>query len=221
MDTTPQSPILAPPEPGEKPISMDPEYEERLRTFKSDCENHGNAVACHQLAEFASVVHSDFKKSFELYRSSCYAEKELKGSPSQAQGMATTKDGGRFYPPSCFNLARQYLAGRGCAQSDAEAYKALDRACSTSHTGACHFLGVLLLDKGDKGKGGKASAVPYDGVRGVEALKTACVQGGDVNSCSLAGGALLDTHKMYEDVEKKVSYKSLWQRKRGPIHHAP
>ena len=150
------------------------------------------------------MVHSDFKKSFELYRSSCYAEKELQGSPSQVQGMATTPDGGRFYPPSCFNLARQYLAGRGCAQSDAEAYKALNRACSTSHTGACHFLGVLLLDRGD----GK-SAVPstYDGVRGVEALKTACMQGGDVNSCSLAGGALLDTHKLYEDLEKKWTLK--------------
>lgn len=131
---------------------------------------------------------------------------------SQSQGMSTTKNGGRFYPPSCFNLARQYLAGKGCIQSDEKAFKALERSCSASHAGACHFLGVLLLSKGDK-DGPDVSR--YDGVRGVEALRTACVDGGDVNSCGVAGGALLNVNNMYADVEKKWSLKSRTEQAEG------
>ena len=35
------------------PQALDPQYEERVEGFKVDCQN-GNAMACHQLAEFSS-----------------------------------------------------------------------------------------------------------------------------------------------------------------------
>ena len=118
--------------------------------------------------------------------------------------VQTKKGNGLFYPPSCFNLARQYLAGKGTDQSDTEALKALERSCeSAGHAGACHHLGTMLLSKEDDGKG-----VKYDGVRGLKALTDACEEGDGV-SCHLAGGVMLDESGRFKDVERK------WGRGRG------
>lgn len=57
-----------------------------MRVFESDCnDGKGNAVACHQVGEFLSVVKSDFDKSGKLFEMNCRT---------------------REHPPSCFNLGR-------------------------------------------------------------------------------------------------------------------
>lgn len=57
-----------------------------MRGFEADCNNgKGNSVACHQVAEFLSVVKNDFDKAGKLYDMNC-----------------RTRD----HAPSCFNLGR-------------------------------------------------------------------------------------------------------------------
>ena len=154
-----------------------------------------------------TVVMSDFNESFKLYLSSCYLESSSSlpfTTVSKQQGIVKTNDGkGLFYPPSCFNAARQYLAGKGTEQSDKEAFKALVRSCeSGSHAGACHHLGTMLLSKDEADDRG----VPYDGVRGLGALSRACEEGDGV-SCHLGGSVLLDNTGRYKDVQKKYGGK--------------
>lgn len=57
-----------------------------MRTFESDC-NHGkgNAVACHQVGEYLSVVKNDFEKAGKIFKLNCDS---------------------REHAPSCFNLGR-------------------------------------------------------------------------------------------------------------------
>lgn len=57
-----------------------------MRAFESDCnDGKGNAVACHQVGEFLSVVKSDFQKAGKLFEMNCETRK---------------------HAPSCFNLGR-------------------------------------------------------------------------------------------------------------------
>jgi len=178
------------------PQALDPELEERIAAFTSDCENNKSPIACHQLAEFQSVVHSDFAKSFHLYHSSCYNEAaaKVRGAKPDQQGIVTGPSGSSFYPPSCFNLARQYLSGRGVPKSDAHAYKALTRACDEAgHVGACHHLGIMLLSG--------SPAVPKDEPRGLKCLERAC-EAGDVSSCHAVASVLLAPASKYPGVDK-------------------
>lgn len=57
-----------------------------MRGFESDCgDGKGNAVACHQVGEFLSVVKNDFKRAGKIFGMNC-------------------ED--RGHGPSCFNLGR-------------------------------------------------------------------------------------------------------------------
>lgn len=59
---------------------------QRMRTFESDCnDGKGNAVACHQVGEYLSVVKNDFDKAAKIFGMNC-----------------NTRD----HAPSCFNLGR-------------------------------------------------------------------------------------------------------------------
>jgi TPR repeat protein len=107
----------------------------------------------------------------------------------------TSPTGARFYPPSCFNLSRQYLAGRGVEKSDSGAYRALERSCDQAgHVGACHHLGVMLLSGGD--------GVRKQEGRGARCLERACGMG-DVTSCHAVASVLLSEGK-YPGAAKEV-----------------
>lgn len=57
-----------------------------MRVFESDCnDGKGNAVACHQVGEFLSVVKNDFEKAGKIFNMNCKS---------------------RDHAPSCFNLGR-------------------------------------------------------------------------------------------------------------------
>lgn len=57
-----------------------------MRTFESDCnDGKGNAVACHQVGEYLSVVKNNFDSAGKIFEMNC-----------------NTRD----HAPSCFNLGR-------------------------------------------------------------------------------------------------------------------
>lgn len=55
------------------------------------------------------------------------------------------------HPPSCFNLGRLFLGGRGVPQSDARSLKCFETSCKAGHGMACHHMGLLLLYGKDGG----------------------------------------------------------------------
>ena len=66
---------------------VDAEYEARMTGFEVDCnDGKGNAMACHQVGEFFSVVKSDHVRAAAVYDKNCNSEKS--------------------YAASCFNLGR-------------------------------------------------------------------------------------------------------------------
>eukprot|EP00904_Undaria_pinnatifida_P001080 jgi/Undpi1/10973/HiC_scaffold_30.g13274.m1 len=141
---------------------VDEEYEERMRGFESDCgDGKGNAVACHQVGEFLSVVKNDFKRAGKIFGMNC-------------------ED--RGHGPSCFNLGRFLLAGKGVEQSDAKAEKVFDSACGKDHQPACLHLGFLHLYGGDGFK--------RDIKKAHSVLDSSC-QGGLADSCNMLAKQLL------------------------------
>ncbi|EWM21891.1 hcp beta-lactamase-like protein [Nannochloropsis gaditana] len=111
--------------------AIDPEYEERMLAFEMDCDKgKGDAWACHSVGEFLAVVKGDYNKAAKVYTDNC-----AKYS----------------HPPSCFNLGRLYLGGRGVPQSDTRSLKCFDTSCKAGHGMACHHMGLLLLYGKDGG----------------------------------------------------------------------
>eukprot|EP00903_Cladosiphon_okamuranus_P009092 g8690.t1 len=141
---------------------VDAEYEERMRTFESDCnDGKGNAVACHQVGEFLSVVKNDFDKAGKIFEMNCNT---------------------REHAPSCFNLGRFLLAGKGLPQSDAKAEKVFDSACGKDHQPACLHLGFMHLYGGEGFK--------RDMKKATEVLDSSC-SGGLADSCNMLAKQLL------------------------------
>ena len=67
---------------------VDEAYETKMAAFEADCnDGKGEAVACHHVGEFYSVVKEDRKRAAAVYEKNC-----------QEKG----------YGPSCFNLGRLF-----------------------------------------------------------------------------------------------------------------
>ena len=103
---------------------VDDAYETKMAAFESDCnDGKGEALPCHQTAEFYSVVKEDRARSAKLYERNC----REKG-----------------YPASCFNLGKLHLAGKGVPQDDATAEKLFAKACKGGHLSGCYHQGLLM-----------------------------------------------------------------------------
>ena len=202
----------------EKPISLDPEYDEKLASFKVEC-NNGSLVACHSLAEFASVVEQDFEKAAGLYIRGCYAENNGVGSGggrnngalpkddakisnqlgfSNGQGVVKGKHNGKAiaeYPPSCFNLGRMLLSGKGVTEDVTKSKECFERACDIgNHYPSCHHLAIMLLDGVDKVKSEIVAKnyIKPEPLRAKKLLERGCYEGEDPATCYLLGGILLN-----------------------------
>jgi hypothetical protein len=67
---------------------VDEAYEQKMVGFEVDCNGgKGEAIACHNVGEFFSVVKNDKERAAKVYDNNC----SVKG-----------------YSASCFNLARLY-----------------------------------------------------------------------------------------------------------------
>lgn len=141
-----------------------------MTAFEVDCnDGKGEPMACHNVGEFFSVVQDEHARAAKVYKDNC---------PN--------------YAPSCFNLARLHLAGRGVPQDDAEADRLFDKACkSGKHMAACYHQGVLsFLSADGKGKSG----APRDDKKQQQALtllEKTCRQG-EMDSCYFVGSHLLN-----------------------------
>jgi TPR repeat protein len=176
------------------------DFEQRLTAFKSDCDN-GSVIACHSLAEFTSVVMEDFEGAYAIFNKGCYVEREMKESVASGKslGQGTVrgtdpKDGKSsaiLYPPSCFNLGRHYLIGKGVKRDDVQAYDAFNRGCTVgNHLPSCHHLSIMLLDDTQEEKK-TVKKLKADINRAAVLLEESCVEGGDQESCYMVGGLFL------------------------------
>lgn len=135
---------------------IDDEYEERMTKFESNCaDGTGNPVACHQVGEYLSVVKNDYVKAARVFKKNCESLE---------------------HAPSCFNLARLFLGGKGVEQSDAEAVKNFEKACDGDHQPACYHAGYMLLHG--------AESVKQNTHKAMNALDSSC-NGGLADGCHL------------------------------------
>lgn len=103
---------------------MDSVYEIKMVAFESDCnDGKGDSLGCHHAAEYFAAVKEEHERAAGLFHQNC-AEKD-------------------FYP-SCFNLARAYLIGRGVEQSDKQSEALYGKACKGGHLISCDHQATLL-----------------------------------------------------------------------------
>lgn len=150
---------------------VDDAYLTKMAAFESDCnDGKGEPAACHHVGEFYSIVREEYIRAARVYRDNC---------PK--------------YAPSCFNLAKFYLAGKGVKQDDDEATKLFSKACKDgNHLAACYHQGVLAFLSGD-GKNPKNPQPKNDKMQqeGIKLLEKNC-KDGEVDSCYFVGSYLLN-----------------------------
>ncbi len=166
---------------------VDSDYELKMAAFEVDCnDGFGFGTACHHVAEFYSVVKDEHDRAKNVFEKNCHRDKNP-------------------YFPSCFNLGKLYLAGRGnVKQDDVKALASFKRACDNGHLQACYHSGVVqyLLNDGTGESKTKNEEAQNDGIR---ILEKACVES-ELDSCYFAG-----THY----INKKTS-----DRFRNPVRAA-
>lgn len=109
---------------------IDDAYETKMVAFEIDCnDGKGEPIACHHAAEYFALVKEEYNKAAKIYQMNCY---------------------NKNYGPSCFNLARYHLAGKGVEQSDPQAEKLFETACTGQHLQACYFQALMLYTNGFK-----------------------------------------------------------------------
>jgi cytochrome c oxidase assembly factor 7 len=149
---------------------VDERYEEKMAAFEVDCnDGHGAGKACHHVGEFYSVVKDEHDRAKAIYEVNCFREKDP-------------------YYPSCFNLAKLYLSGRGgVGQNDEHASELFKRACDHDHLQACYHQGVLqyLLNSGNTANGSNVKDEKIQ-MKAIKVLEKACVEG-ESDSCYFAG----------------------------------
>jgi len=147
---------------------VDEEYELKMAAFEVDCnDGFGFGTACHHVAEFYSVVKDEHDRAKATFEKNCHREKNP-------------------YYPSCFNLGKLYLSGRGSIKQDDElAASNFKRACDNGHLQACYHQGVLkyLLNDGS-GEGEVKNEKEQSA--GIIVLEKACMDG-ELDSCYFAG----------------------------------
>lgn len=151
---------------------VDDAYIAKMAAFESDCnEGRGEPAACHHVGEFYSVVRDEHERAARVYRDNCSR-----------------------YAPSCFNLAKLYMAGRGAKQDDDEALRLFSKACKDgNHMAACYHQGVLAFLAAD-GKNPHKPQQAQDSKKQQEALKlleSNCTTLGEVDSCYFVGSYLI------------------------------
>lgn len=176
---------------------VDEAYELKMTAFELDCNNgKGEAMACHQVGEFFSVVKDNHKKAAKVYHENCHSKN---------------------YAPSCFNLGRLNLAGRGLPQNDAEAEVLFEKACKGDHLAACHHQALLMyLSAKSKKSSSPNTDEKFSSV--LKLMKDNCEKG-QPESCYFSGSYLIDP-KLHSDRRDPVKASALF--KNGcDLNHGP
>ena len=165
------------------PKIIDPESQAQVEEYIKSCDNgKGPAVACFSTAEYLSLMERNYEEAVRLYETTCFRPIDDK-SPNLVQ----MKDGSKSYPPSCFNLARFRMTGKGKTKfSHLEGYELFARGCEAGHHGACHFQARMLASAPNSFEG-----VKHDPQKAFELFEFACKDGTDAFSCFTAATMLL------------------------------
>ena len=172
---------------------VDDAYETKMSAFESDCnDGKGEALPCHQTAEFFSVVKEDRERASKLYERNC----REKG-----------------YPASCFNLGKLHLAGKGVQQDDQAAERLFTKACKGGHLSACYHQGLLSF-LAEQSKQHKPTTSPSSSATKIkltwkqqDALKLLeknC-QAGEFESCYFTGSHYLNPDVVDRNPHRAIS----------------
>jgi len=103
---------------------VDDEYITKMVGFETDCAaGGGEPMACHNTGEFFGVVKNDHNRASEIFKRNCNE---------------------RDFGPSCFNLAKLYLGGKGVPEDNNKAELNFGKACQWGHVPACYHQGIML-----------------------------------------------------------------------------
>jgi len=173
------------------PRVIDDQSRAEVDEYMRSCDGgKGPAVACHAAAEYLSTFERKHKEAVELYKNACYRTKSSKKNDRATQGCEDMDDGTVGYAPSCFNLARFLMTGKGGTHfSHREGYENFERACKAKHTGGCLFLAKMLASPPGSFRG-----VTYDPMRAMELYQFTCDEGDSVACFTLAGMLLKGAH---------------------------
>jgi TPR repeat protein len=162
----------------ELPSIIDEESQQQVDDYKQACDGgKGPMVACFATGEFISMFERKHIDAFELYNNTCFRPLQDK-SPNGKE-----VDGTKAYPPSCFNLAKMLMTGKGGVPVDRKrAYETFDRACRAGHGGACHIQAKMLLSP----PGALGKEIPYDPYKAMELYQQVCDTGDSVSCFTLA-----------------------------------
>lgn len=150
---------------------VDDAYDEKMVAFESDCnDGKGEAIACHHVGEYFSLVKDDFIRSAKVYGQNC----EAKG-----------------YAPSCFNLGRLYMTGKGVNQSDKQATDLFNKACKDGHLLGCYHEAIMLYSANERIGNSKVDQLKtpekaeQDKKQSLKLFDFACKEG-EIDSCYFA-----------------------------------
>jgi len=147
---------------------VDEAYETKMVAFESDCnDGNGEASACHHVGEFLSIVKDKHKNAAVVYEGNC-------------------KKG---YGPSCFNLGKLFLAGKGVRQDDNEAETLFTKACGTGHVAGCYHQALLMYLQSTPSES-NVSANLKKQKEAIQLFEKNC-KNGDSDSCYFAGSAYI------------------------------
>jgi len=179
---------------------VDDEYELKMAAFELDCnDGFGFGSACHHVAEFYSVVKDEHDRAKATFEKNCHREKNP-------------------YYPSCFNLGKLYLSGRGSIkQNDELAASNFKRACDNGHLQACYHQGVLKYLLNDGSGEGEVKDEVQQSV-GIRVLEKACMDG-ELDSCYFAGTHYIN--KQTSDAYRSPLKGAELMKKACDSNHAP
>jgi len=162
----------------ELPSMIDEESQQQVDDYRDACNGgKGPMVACFATAEFLSMFEQKHIEASKLFENTCFRPFKDK-SPNGKE-----VDGTKAYPPSCFNLAKMLMTGKGGVPVDRKrAYEVFDRACSAGHGGACHIQAKILLSP----PGSLGKDIPYDPYKAMDLYQGVCDLGDSVSCFTLA-----------------------------------
>eukprot|EP00586_Coscinodiscus_wailesii_P022790 CAMPEP_0172497240 /NCGR_PEP_ID=MMETSP1066-20121228/97108_1 /TAXON_ID=671091 /ORGANISM="Coscinodiscus wailesii, Strain CCMP2513" /LENGTH=252 /DNA_ID=CAMNT_0013269891 /DNA_START=109 /DNA_END=864 /DNA_ORIENTATION=+ len=166
----------------ELPSIIDDESRAQVDEYITACDNGaGPMVSCFSTAEYLSLFERKHRDAMELYENTCFRPRDDK-SPNGVE-----VDGTKAYPPSCYNLARFRMTGKGRTKFDrGEAYGLFDRACRGGHDPSCFMQGKMLTSR----PGSLGAGVPYDPYKAMDLFEKIC-ENRDSVACFTLGTMLL------------------------------
>ena len=178
-------------------VEVDSRYDEKMTAFEVDCsDGNGEPIACHHVGEYYSVVKDDHKTAAKIYEMNCDK---------------------KHHAPSCFNLAKLILAGKGIPQSDSKAENLFGKACKDQHWVACYHQAALMYLE-DTPESAALSPRPsadepvYDEktkaerkAEGLKIFEEACKEGNS-DSCHIAGSHFISPKHSDRNPLKAVEY---------------